>query len=211
VITRCKSTKPKSQFLFPTLPPSHTLEHPVRQGGVQIGKLVWLNGWPFFTILGELVSKMVILPKIGKSKSWGIFSRVNSTLLRNACWELFCFLFSRKSSCLYSASPFRVGSYVWGTIFGDWPSWPILTCFSAGHQYIVQSYSWPKHARWKGAVCLNVPLDYIFIMAHSSHGDLKLLSDNIRFYTSFGRASGGLEHGIQPDGQMPSDKTLSLI
>ena len=26
-----------------------------------------------------------------------------------------------------------------------------------------------------------------------------------------GRASGGLEHGIQPDGQMPSDKTLSLV
>ena len=48
-------------------------------------------------------------------------------------------------------------------------------------------------------------------MAHGSHEDLKLVSDSILFYTSLGRASGGLEHGIQPDGQMPSDKTLSLV
>ena len=39
VITRC-NTKPKTQFLFPRLPPSHTVEHALRQGGVQIGKLV---------------------------------------------------------------------------------------------------------------------------------------------------------------------------
>ena len=50
-------------------------------------------------------------------------------------------------------------------------------------------------------------------MAHASYDleHLKLVSDNIFSHTSTGRASGGLEHGIQPDGQMPSDKTLSLV
>ena len=53
-----------------------------------------------------------ILPKIEqvKFKQWMYKDRSKSTQLwpRNACWELFCFLFSRKSSSVCSAQSLSV-------------------------------------------------------------------------------------------------------
>ena len=150
-------------------------ERTLCQGGVQIGKLVW---WNYLILLrGLAISgyKMVILPKVCKWTSWGIFPQ-----LTQLCWGMLAGSFSASypaESLEVFIQHFPSGlvlvSYAQRTSFWDWPFFgenPFKqvtpACFSTGNHFQHRESRvtsamifWTKESTIKGSMCLNIDID----------------------------------------------------